>query len=70
MTAEPATASPCIGICKLDDAGALCIGCQRSPAEIGAWPRADEDERRQILERVAARREALSEGTGSSSVGS
>ncbi len=69
MTADQTTASPCIGICKLDDAGALCIGCQRSPAEIGAWPRADDDERRAILERVTVRRAAVVEGTDTSSVG-
>lgn len=31
-------ASPCIGVCTLDDAGA-CLGCRRTTAEIALWTR-------------------------------
>lgn len=30
-------ASPCVGICKLDDATGWCIGCGRGGAEIADW---------------------------------
>jgi len=30
-------ASPCIGVCSLDEASGWCLGCGRSGAEIGAW---------------------------------
>lgn len=60
--ADSLPASPCIGVCRLDDAGALCVGCQRTPAEIGAWPRAGRAERERILAAVAARRPVSSGG--------
>jgi len=62
MTAGPNSlpTSPCIGVCRLDDAGAVCVGCQRTPAEIGAWPRAGRTERERILAAVAARRRVSS----------
>lgn len=66
MRAEQRPASPCTGVCRLDQDGALCIGCHRTPVEIGAWPRAGDDERRRILERVAIRRAALHAGSESS----
>lgn len=50
-------ASPCVDICALDD-GDICLGCQRSIDEICAWSTASDAERRQILDRVAVRREA------------
>lgn len=31
------TASPCIGICKLDDATGFCLGCARTGDEIADW---------------------------------
>ena len=49
-------ASPCVDICTLDDAD-ICVGCQRSIDEICAWGGAGDAERRQILIRVAARRD-------------
>lgn len=29
--------SPCINICKVDDASGLCIGCARTIDEIAGW---------------------------------
>jgi predicted Fe-S protein YdhL (DUF1289 family) len=40
--------SPCVNICALDDAD-VCIGCQRTVAEITGWSRMDNDERRSVL---------------------
>ncbi|MBL8658281.1 MAG: DUF1289 domain-containing protein [Rhodospirillales bacterium] len=51
--------SPCIGICELDTATGLCRGCLRSGDEIAVWPAASRDLRRQILERIDARRDAM-----------
>lgn len=54
MTAEKPLASPCINICALDDAD-ICIGCQRSIAEITQWGRMSNAERRQVLARCVER---------------
>ncbi|WP_262692523.1 DUF1289 domain-containing protein [Kordiimonas aestuarii] len=45
--------SPCTGVCKLDPGGSYCIGCLRTPFEIGVWSRASNDEKRAILARLA-----------------
>ena len=29
--------TPCVKICVVDPASAVCVGCGRSVAEIGAW---------------------------------
>jgi hypothetical protein len=52
------TASPCIGVCRLDARTQACIGCGRTIAEIAAWPSLSAEERRAIVERL--------EGTGAS----
>lgn len=49
--------SPCIRNCCLDDAD-VCIGCGRHLQEILGWSEANAGERRAILERAAARRDA------------
>jgi uncharacterized protein len=49
-------ASPCIGVCTLDQQTKLCLGCLRSNAEIAAWRDADSNMRLRILERVSLRR--------------
>jgi len=51
------TSSPCTGVCRLDAAGAECIGCHRTLAEIARWGAADEAERAAIA--AAARARAL-----------
>ncbi len=51
---ERPVASPCVSICALDEQD-VCTGCQRSVAEIGAWGRMDNAERRQVLERCHQR---------------
>jgi predicted Fe-S protein YdhL (DUF1289 family) len=49
--AAMAALSPCIGICSLGDDG-LCAGCLRTGAEIGAWSRLPDAERRRIMDEV------------------
>ena len=50
--------SPCIGICKLDPASGLCLGCMRTAIEIAAWPRASDALRLEIVHRLRERRRA------------
>jgi predicted Fe-S protein YdhL (DUF1289 family) len=58
-TTGDAVASPCIGVCALDDTTGLCRGCLRSGPEIGSWRDADTRTRLAILTRVEARRARL-----------
>ncbi|HUY03121.1 MAG TPA: DUF1289 domain-containing protein [Rhodocyclaceae bacterium] len=51
-------ASPCIDVCKIDEASGLCLGCWRTLAEIAAWGGAGDDERLKILATIARRRTA------------
>lgn len=53
--AEPA--SPCVSVCALDE-NDICMGCYRSASEITDWFMATAEEKRAILRRVDARREA------------
>lgn len=52
--AEKPVASPCVNICALDEAD-ICIGCQRSAAEITQWMRLSNSERRDVLARCEER---------------
>jgi predicted Fe-S protein YdhL (DUF1289 family) len=52
------TASPCIGVCRLDQHGQVCVGCGRTIAEIAAWPSLSAEERRAIVARLQASRAA------------
>lgn len=45
---ERPVASPCVHVCALDEED-ICMGCQRSVAEITRWSRMDNTERRQVL---------------------
>lgn len=47
--------SPCVRNCSLDEQR-ICRGCFRHLDEIMSWPDANDAMRRDILERVAARR--------------
>ena len=39
-------ASPCIGVCTVDRARNICIGCLRTLQEIGAWRTMTLDQKR------------------------
>ena len=47
-------ASPCTEMCKLDATGLVCLGCRRTIGEIIAWAEMTDDEKRQVLRRLAA----------------
>ncbi|KPQ27605.1 MAG: putative Fe-S protein [Marinobacter excellens HL-55] len=46
--------SPCVSVCALDE-NDICIGCQRSGDEIFRWTTMTNDERREVLLKVAER---------------
>ena len=48
-------ASPCVGVCELDQVSKLCMGCLRTADEIAMWRDAGAEVRRSILERVRRR---------------
>jgi predicted Fe-S protein YdhL (DUF1289 family) len=56
---EPFVPSPCIGVCALDDATNMCIGCGRTLAEVAAWSRLTNAQRREVVARLPDRLEAL-----------
>ena len=48
METERPVKSPCVSICCLDDAD-ICLGCQRTVAEITGWNRMSNAERLVVL---------------------
>lgn len=50
--------SPCINVCKMDDALGLCVGCYRTLKEIAGWPEYTIEQKRHVLELVAWRKRA------------
>ena len=54
-----AVASPCINVCRMDEASGLCAGCLRTLDEIACWSLLDDDDRRLICAQLAARRGQL-----------
>jgi predicted Fe-S protein YdhL (DUF1289 family) len=53
-----AVPSPCISVCKMDDASGLCTGCFRTIDEIAAWGMLDDDTRREVWQAIGERRRA------------
>lgn len=51
-------ASPCIGVCRMDEAAGLCLGCLRTLDEIALWSVLDDDDKRLVLGEVGRRRKA------------
>ncbi len=51
--------SPCISVCVLDEQN-ICQGCFRSADEITDWLMSTAQQKREILQRANARREAAS----------
>ena len=52
-------ASPCISVCRMDDATGLCVGCLRTLDEIAVWGLLDDDTRRDVLQAISERRAAV-----------
>jgi uncharacterized protein len=51
-----AVASPCIKVCRMDEAQGWCTGCLRTLDEIAFWSQLDEDDKRAVLALLPARR--------------
>ncbi len=49
-------ASPCIGVCKLDDWTGYCVGCSRTGDEIAVWSTCTDVEKQEILRRLTVRK--------------
>lgn len=47
--------SPCIGVCKMDDANGLCSGCWRSLDELAGWGQASDAFKREVWAKIATR---------------
>lgn len=47
--------SPCINVCKMDEASGLCQGCRRTIAEIIAWSKASEADKRALWREIQRR---------------
>lgn len=56
MTKQTLIASPCVGICELDDTTGFCRGCARTMEEIIGWPDAARRQRLDTLRAVSERR--------------
>lgn len=54
---KPMVRSPCVNICALDEQD-LCVGCYRTGDEIADWGRYSDEQRQQVLQRVAERERA------------
>ncbi|MDZ7592284.1 MAG: DUF1289 domain-containing protein [Rubrivivax sp.] len=51
--------SPCIDICRMDEATGWCVGCLRTLDEIALWSALDEEGKRQVWRDLQRRRFAL-----------
>ncbi len=58
--------SPCVNVCRMDDATGWCEGCQRTLAEIAAWGGLDDTAKRAVWQALPARREAWQRRAGPS----
>jgi predicted Fe-S protein YdhL (DUF1289 family) len=41
--------SPCVGVCTIDHARALCSGCGRTVPEIAGWRQLTPEQRRMVM---------------------
>ena len=48
-------ASPCIGVCRMDEATGWCAGCLRTLEEIAVWSELDDEARREVWVDLAQR---------------
>ena len=48
--------SPCINVCRMNEASGLCEGCWRTLDEIGIWSVLEDDEKRAVWQLIDERR--------------
>jgi len=51
--------TPCVKVCIVDGESGLCLGCQRTMPEIGAWSRFTDAERAAIMEALPGRKSRI-----------
>lgn len=56
--------SPCVDICRMDEASGLCEGCARTIDEIAGWSQLDAHGKRAVIALLPARRAALADPFG------
>ncbi|NND93007.1 MAG: DUF1289 domain-containing protein [Granulosicoccus sp.] len=61
-------ASPCQGLCRIDEPTQWCAGCQRTIEEITRWSTMDSEQRLAVLAACLERQQIPSNGGSSSSV--
>lgn len=61
---EPDEFSPCVGICRMDESGEYCIGCNRTLDEIAAWSRLSPAWRKHLMAEIRLRSPAGRAGPG------
>jgi len=52
--------SPCVGVCKIDDATGFCLGCARTRTEVAAWPSLAEFAKEEVWTKLPERLAMLS----------
>lgn len=57
MPSSAKSLSPCIGLCKLDSEE-VCMGCQRTMAEIRSWGLLTRGQQRRVLIRIQLQQRA------------
>jgi uncharacterized protein len=51
--------TPCVKLCVVDPDSGFCIGCGRTPAEIGGWIAMTATERREVMAKLDQRMDSL-----------
>ena len=68
-TPEPPVPSPCVNICRMDEASGLCVGCLRTLDEIARWSVLADADKHAVWAALAQRRTRLTLVTPDSSAG-
>ncbi|MDE2368890.1 MAG: DUF1289 domain-containing protein [Burkholderiales bacterium] len=56
MSTDATVASPCINVCRIDEASGWCVGCLRTIDEIAAWSQLSDADKRALRDRLGPRR--------------
>jgi len=49
--------TPCLKICGLDQSRSFCLSCKRTLAEIAGWGQMSADQKRDLMNELAARQD-------------
>ena len=59
LTGQTQLPSPCISLCKMDEASGLCLGCLRRLSEIAAWSTMDDADKLVVWGQLPGRAEVM-----------